>query len=629
MKKVLRFLFPFNNKYFNLIFWLLLAAVVSVYMYHPDFIFGDDMLQVRSICRGKFRSLGIVPSYGRFMPLQGLDVNFVLLLPLALRTNIPLLLYVWISILFVLTSLLFASILRVAVSNDEKCFRSDLWMILYFCVFLTNQSTVIALFVNSCMPEGRMMLGLGAFMICAFKLLASKSHVYGILMIVSAIYTSCFKENAFLLPATFGFVVLIFGWRNFDRWTRWAFTSLLIWPLIYLGTYLIWIYPKVSFRYSEGHAVSLMRSAKVFLGNSVSILIVTVAIWRSGMLLLKHSRKNLFWDALAIASVAHIASYIALRYSVSYYIAPSCMFAVPVLCYWTVRLLSNFTQYIWVPVTIAFSVIIGWQELPKSCATLKSIIYNKSSDVPQLRTLIAAKPTKIYYLRQRPSLFVDYGQVVFKHFCAYVSITNAPEISSCKEIPVLASNEVLVISRNDTDFGNVCNGLRKHCGVEPIFSSMFAWAWGPIDVRAKEIANNEVIISSNDAFSCHDFYGCEPWGGRWGKGTSKIVLRVSEDVRGKPMDCVAQIGACVVKTRPIIPVTITIGDKIVKEVEIDSFASRSVPFTIPGNCTNVEVLEIAFSVPEPVIPSLVSDSKDNRELGVAFRELRIQPVAKE
>ena len=618
---------PFDSNCLNLLFWEAVALCCYACVCDANFVFSDDNFVVRSICHGLFRKPGIMLSHGRFMPLQGLDVNLILLFPPSLRTNIPLMIYSFLAGLLAVSCCLLARVLRVSSECVPQKNARTIVPFLIFLLFLVSNDVLRDFWWNM-YPESRIIFGLCVFMSAVLMMLQKNRWTSRVLMVLSAVYVSLFKENAFILPTGFACVILTFGWKRISARNRACFILVVLYALMFCAAYVVFIRPHVTVSYSAGRQITLAASFGYFTHNPLFAAALVLSLVRLYFLLLKKSTGHLVWDAALLAGVAHVASYVMLRYQAHYYVTPAYIFVAPAICHWLVIGCERFGRVVyWVVVSTAIVVIV--HGAGRSLSVWFRTNLSRNSDVPGLKDLSGeARLKTVFYFHPETGLFEASDKNIFNDFwrCYVKGGKDLVTTESCPDY--LYKDQAIVFPHAQRTAWKYITLARRR-RYRAVQMSNYDIVYGPAEFGPMRFSGEMLEVPVEDNGSCSGFYPCEQWG-RWGMSNATITISVDDAIIGKKIFARARLGALATSKRPTNTVQVLVNGHEVHKFTSAQFPLKERCFEIEPAFNDNSRLNMTFIMPGGcVCPAETGLSKDSRQLGVAFGglELQLHPFA--
>jgi hypothetical protein len=303
-------------------FLLILAA--------PHFGPLDDHMLAVTILRGELLPPLILPELGRFYPLNGQELNLVSFFSISAFAF-----YFVNAVELIVLAWLFFSLMR-GFAGD----RAALAALLMLVVSPGFSEAWLRLFV----PERGSLLFFVVFLWCYFRYEQRYRLVYAIGALLAANLALYYKEPGFIMLGTFSVVRLLGEHVTGSRRRRMVDALLLMSAAAYALIYylLVWrhrgpvLYGHVPYSTLLVAGQNLVSYAT---GDPILFfLIIPLAVWRSAMLLSNKATVEPRGDALLLAAVAYMATYLLLNMFMPRYWLPAYAFAWPALLHFWTRL---------------------------------------------------------------------------------------------------------------------------------------------------------------------------------------------------------------------------------------------------------------------------------------------------
>ena len=296
-------------------FYCLGMVVYSRYTFNLD-----DIWMWLNIYEGKAIFNGYNPESGRFFPLASLDLNLLMYF-----TNNPYVYFVFNAILVGYFGVLLWRILSIITGGGR------LWLrIVLLCGFLFHPGFV-TIMLGICYPERMQIIFLLVFVLASLRFYQVAKCRYAWLGFISANLALYYKEPTFLMIGCFGFVGLCIAYvRGLGRIACGYYASLVASASVYLGIYLVAIYPKITKIYQRVELsvreewLAFARGIFNFTLNEVFlfVLLPSIVAYRIFLIVRKKSQIHILWDSLLLCSLLYVGAFLKLKLFENYYLLP-------------------------------------------------------------------------------------------------------------------------------------------------------------------------------------------------------------------------------------------------------------------------------------------------------------------
>ena len=314
----------------GVLFAAYLVCMVFFIVYKAQWTYGDDHQFLVSTAIGEPIPswIGTQPAIGRFWPLGQVDYDLLLWVPAEYKCIAH---FILSAISMVCLSLLIFGGIMAALKDYKMPVR--VWTGVLTAVMVGM--TVYYVFLYLVFAERIMTVLIAAFFVLLMMLRRTNQWGYALGALLCAAYLVFCKEILFGSLAVLAGFMLIMD-RSASTIQKITWYGLLVLAGIYIGIYMIYIYPQIEHIYNDERPKAEVFTIIWDLMGRMKIwyAVVVVTLVRCFALIVRKDRNHLLYDAFLLAGLVYMAGMAALRFPFDYYYYPALTFvAVPTAYY--------------------------------------------------------------------------------------------------------------------------------------------------------------------------------------------------------------------------------------------------------------------------------------------------------
>ena len=333
---------------YRLSYWLIFYSFIAIYAVFiasfANFSIIDDHNLVSTLLVNSYIPLShhIIPQIGRFFPLDGQDLNILAFL----FSPSPSVFYTFNAACMVLVVLCLVYALEVFLkhtldsSTQAKNLPQNLHKIIYFGILILLLSpSFITAWLRLFVPERMEFVFLALFLACyAYVLSHNKGKVCTFMLMFGVVFANIalyYKETAFAMILTFGFVHLILGFKNLAFRVRIFDVALILSALVWVVVYVIVILlqKESSGFYGDSPYNQMIVIAKVLLNYILNEPFLFIGIplllgFRIYKVFVRKEKILPLLDSSLVACFTLLAEYVVLKINDIHYPLPAYIFGI-------------------------------------------------------------------------------------------------------------------------------------------------------------------------------------------------------------------------------------------------------------------------------------------------------------
>ena len=345
------------GSYFRVLSATVIIFFALIITYKANYGIIDDHTLTKTLLVKKHIPFFIMPNIGRFYPALAIDFNL-----LSYISNDASFFYGYIALLFIIFNFFLHKTLKLL--SDKLSFPNYISFLIP--IFILTTPSYITIWLRLFMCE-RYMLLLG--IIALFVYLKDK-EVYTIkwkiLASASSLIFLFYKEPAFIILGTFGFVNLISGLLKKEK-INYLDAYFFVISLIYAIFYYLLIYKNIADgtygKTNESVFFGLLRNVLAYAQSDpfLIILLPFLTTYRLINIVLNYSLKKIetisIYDACLFSSFAYVFFYLTIGIRFGFhYLTPAYVFFLPALLYFIYQL--QILKIKLIKISFIFSIIV-------------------------------------------------------------------------------------------------------------------------------------------------------------------------------------------------------------------------------------------------------------------------------
>ncbi|GHT58037.1 hypothetical protein FACS18945_3470 [Bacteroidia bacterium] len=302
-------------------FWCVFAIILGLLtffiVYNANWLLGDDAVIMKKTGSGiSFALQENVNWNGRFFPLAYYAYNILLFFNEGYISATAH--YALIAVAFVLFGVLCMSLFYNMIKNDniEKDKNNSVYMWVALFVSLIVIQRVYPQFQNIFTTIWMDYFLVVVFSFFTYLFYSKQSVIYSFVALVAIVYSTYCLENMFVIPLSFGFISLLFGYHALNTKQKLFNIALILNAVIFLLLYYICVYRNTTSFYDGSHGENI----SVF-GNIVNILLSQKILWLSLIIafvrlykiLSKKEKFNVYFDTMLFSGLCFVLGCFVLK----------------------------------------------------------------------------------------------------------------------------------------------------------------------------------------------------------------------------------------------------------------------------------------------------------------------------
>lgn len=297
----------FIRNYYSWIIWLVATMILSYFIVHnAQWLIGDDAIIIKKTGSGQAFSIfdTINPEAGRFYPLAYYAYNILLLFnkgQISVEQH-----YILVSIgFFIFSFFIFKLSKDILSSFSLKKNVIDLISLLFSFMIIQRAYTTFSHVFSTIWFDYLLLI---VFIFYTYQFLKTQKTYQAIISLLAILYCVFCIENIFILPISFGFLLLLFNFKHLSKKEKVFSYSLIAVGLFFLIIYYFVVYRHIIQAYdgSHGAGLSLVENAiDMMLSQKLIIVAVIVYVFRLYMITAKNEKYNKFYDTMFLTGFAY------------------------------------------------------------------------------------------------------------------------------------------------------------------------------------------------------------------------------------------------------------------------------------------------------------------------------------
>ena len=327
-------LINFIRNYYSWIIWLVATMILTYFIAHnAQWLIGDDAIIIKKTGSGQAFSIfdTIKPESGRFYPLAYYAYNILLLFnngEISVEQH-----YIFVSIgFFIFSFFIFKLSNDILSSFSSKKYVIDLISLLFSLMVIQRAYTTFSYIFSTIWVDYLLLM---VFIFYTYQFIKTQKTYQATISLLAILYCVFCIENIFILPITFGFLLLLFNFKSLSKKEKVFSYSLIAVGLLFLIIYYFVVYRNIINAYdgSHGTEMSLVGNAiDMMLSQKLIIVAVIVFVFRLYMITAKNEKYNKFFDTMFLTGFAYTLGCFILKLNWGMYYMISVLFTgFPVL----------------------------------------------------------------------------------------------------------------------------------------------------------------------------------------------------------------------------------------------------------------------------------------------------------